>query len=191
MTYRYWARGSIASTVCQTCRLFLRVCLRGNSDANRRDSCHHRLCFLPCLIPLSYVGLEEDSISSSLKETTKGEPCSEDRLQHNRYACSGLHPSPFRVLLVDLGIRDNIRWLPSNTPTGAVGVAKYAYASPKHPQPNPTAFQASEETYFSASLSASARACDYFGNHLLCGCEQRHVKNQQYDKNRNKLNFHS
>ena len=35
----------------RTCHVFLKVCLRGNSDANRRDFCHHRLCFLPCLSP--------------------------------------------------------------------------------------------------------------------------------------------
>ena len=84
MTYRCWALREHCFYRCQTCSLFLRVCLRGNSAANRRDPCHHHPCFLPCLILLSYVGLEEDSISSSLKETTKGEPCSEDRLQHNR-----------------------------------------------------------------------------------------------------------
>ena len=45
MTYRCWAlREHYCFYRCQTCSLFLRACLRGNSFANRCDSCHHRSC---------------------------------------------------------------------------------------------------------------------------------------------------
>ena len=49
MTYCYWILREHCFYRHRTCHLFLRVCLRDNSDANRRDFCHHRLCLLPCL----------------------------------------------------------------------------------------------------------------------------------------------
>ena len=83
MTYCCWASPEhYCFYRCQTCRLFLRVYLRGNSDANRRDFCHHRLCFLPCVSPpfLKKYGYKE-----ILPQETTG----------LRYVKRGIARSPF------------------------------------------------------------------------------------------------
>ena len=48
MTSHYQTLREHCFYCCQTCHLFLRACLRGNSDANRRDFCHHRLSYKRC-----------------------------------------------------------------------------------------------------------------------------------------------